>query len=127
MVYGAEPQGTLSGMAIQQERQEEMRIPCTTCNGIGTIPKPLPPGTVMGYLGPNGETWPREFCQTCSGVGWIETETEQERFWRLLHTPMDAPIRYREMQEKYKQEQADEELKRILPEIIRAVKEQLEK
>ena len=44
---------------------------CPTCGGVGQIPKPMPPGTVMMYCGPNGEGWPMVFCNSCGGTGWV--------------------------------------------------------
>lgn len=49
-----------------------MIVPCPTCGGIGRIAQPMPPGTVMMYCGPNGESWPMIGCRTCGGTGWIE-------------------------------------------------------
>jgi hypothetical protein len=51
-----------------------MRIPCPTCHRLGTVDKAYPAGTAMGYVGPNGECWPQETCQTCMGSGWVNDE-----------------------------------------------------
>jgi hypothetical protein len=48
-----------------------MRAPCSVCGGVGTIPVPMPPGTVMCYCGPNGESWPRELCPNCCGQRFV--------------------------------------------------------
>lgn len=49
-----------------------MVVPCPTCKRLGRVPKAFPPGTAMGYCGPNGERVPYESCRTCSGSGWID-------------------------------------------------------
>lgn len=49
-----------------------LKFPCPTCHRLGKVPKAFPSGTVMGYCGPDGESWPHELCQTCNGVGWVD-------------------------------------------------------
>jgi hypothetical protein len=49
-----------------------MKVLCPTCNGKGSIPDPKYYGVPMLYVGPNGESCPEIWCQTCSGTGWIE-------------------------------------------------------
>jgi len=56
-----------------------MLIRCPTCKGLGRVPKAYPSGTVMMYSGPNGENWPHEPCQSCSGSGWVEDGTPRHR------------------------------------------------
>lgn len=56
-----------------------MLIRCPTCGGLGTVDKAYPTGTVMGYSGPNGESWPQEICQSCAGSGWCEDGTDTHR------------------------------------------------
>lgn len=51
-----------------------MRMRCPTCGGLGKVPKAMPAGTVMGYVGPEGENWPMEFCQTCGHSGWVDMQ-----------------------------------------------------
>lgn len=48
-----------------------MRVLCPTCGGKGSIPDPKCSG-FMNYCGPNGETSPHVYCQTCGGSGWVE-------------------------------------------------------
>lgn len=49
-----------------------MKILCPTCGGKGTIADPKLQGRAMCYAGPNGETCPQVYCQTCSGTGWVD-------------------------------------------------------
>jgi hypothetical protein len=61
-----------------------MTISCPTCHGVGKVAKAMPSGTVMGYLGPDGESWPMEFCRSCCGSGWV---------WEMP-LPPDGTIRF---------------------------------
>lgn len=64
-----------------------MRVRCPTCGGYGKVPKAYPAGTVMGYVGPDGENWPHELCQTCGMSGWVDVEikpADPEKTYRVI-------------------------------------------
>jgi len=41
----------------------------------------------MCYVGPDGENWPHEMCQTCGMSGWVDMEirpAEPEKKFRVI-------------------------------------------
>ena len=47
-----------------------MMIKCCVCGGSGRVP--IKHEGPMSYLGPNGESWPMEYCKACGGTGLQE-------------------------------------------------------
>jgi hypothetical protein len=56
----------------QESSEEEMREPCKVCGGVGWIPQPAAPGTVMCYYNPTtGSSWPEMTCPNCGGAKFV--------------------------------------------------------
>lgn len=58
-----------------------MRVPCPTCDRKGTVN--VRHDGPMCYVGPNGESWPQEMCQSCCGSGWVD-QPERVRVTREM-------------------------------------------